>query len=70
VTEVLIRPLPGDAATVARELRGYLARAWTYFDRRRTAPAGRGDRADRQSTALFSAIAVMISFLPRSTRSC
>ena len=64
VTEVLIRPLPGDQGKVAVELRRLAAG-------RLDVRAADGElrllsvatKPNRQSTALFSAIAVMIGFL-------
>jgi putative ABC transport system permease protein len=64
VTAVLIRPLPGDAAMVSRELHrlaGARLDVRPADDELRLLSEATGP--NRQSTSLFSAIAVMIGFL-------
>ncbi len=64
VSEVLIRPLPAEAATVSRELQRLAA---SRLDVRPADDEVRllseATAPNRQSTSLFSAIAVMIGFL-------
>ncbi len=64
VTEVLIRPVPGAEAEVARELQALAgSRLEVYPAARELQLLEVATRPNRQSTSLFSAIAVMIGFL-------
>jgi putative ABC transport system permease protein len=64
VTEVLIRPLPGEAAMVSRELdRLAAARLDVRPADDELGLLSEATGPNRQSTSLFSAIAVMIGFL-------